>query len=518
MDESRSYPIGQQNFRELRADRSVYVDKTEFITKILESKHRYWFLARPRRFGKSLFLSTLEYFFKGERELFKGLFIDGADWDWQPYPVLRLDLNVDKYKEKGLLDKVLNNYFSKWEKEYGVEALAETYSLRFGNIIEAAHEKTGRKVVVLVDEYDKPLVGNLDNDENFEHYRMKLASIYSNFKSSAEHIRLVFLTGVSRFSKLSVFSDLNNLRDITFSDDFADICGITEPEIHKYFKHGINALAANYGTTYVEMCEMLKEYYDGYRFAKKGSDIYNPWSLLGALAERSISNYWSRTGDPSIITEKLKYLDVDLERTLNSRFRFRTLEGMDLKNADPTALLYQAGYLTIKNHDFRTDTVSLGVPNKEVKEALFEGLLPLYIKVKCGEPLSVVFDIVEDLRDGRPEKLVKDLDIFFSGIPYDMKMGNENNLHNAIYILLTLIGTETHTEVRTSDGCIDLEVKTPDYIYLIELKFDKSSQEAMDQIKDKEYDLSYRNDGRRLFLIGLNFSSKTRRLDSPVIE
>lgn len=518
MDESRSYPIGQQDFRELREDRSVYVDKTDFIAKILESKHRYWFLARPRRFGKSLFLSTLEYFFKGERALFKGLFLDRVDWDWQPYPVLRLDLNVDKYKEKGLLDKVLNNYFSKWEKEYGVESLAETHSLRFGNIIEAAHKKTGRKVVVLVDEYDKPLVGNLDNDENFEHYRERLASVYSNFKSSAEHLKLVFLTGVSRFSKLSVFSDLNNLRDITFSEDFADICGITEPELHKYFKHGIDALAANYDTTYEGMCSMLKEYYDGYRFAKKGSDIYNPWSLLGALAERSISNYWSRTGDPSIVAEPLKHMDIDLERTLNSRFRFRTLEGMDLKNADPTALLYQTGYLTIKNYDFRTDTVSLGVPNKEVKEALFEGLLPLYIKVKRGEALGVVFDIVEDLRDGRPEKLVKDLDIFFSGIPYDMKMDNENNLHNAVYILLTLIGTETHTEVRTSDGRIDLVVRTADYIYIIELKFDKSSQEAMDQIKEKEYDRPYRNDGRRLFLIGLNFSSKTRRLDLPVIE
>ncbi|MDE6547940.1 MAG: ATP-binding protein [Muribaculaceae bacterium] len=518
MEESRAYPIGQQNFRELRENGCIYVDKTSFVEKIANNGSQYWFLARPRRFGKSLFLSTLEYFFKGERELFHGLFINGTNWNWQAYPVLRLDLNVDKYKKKGLLDKVLDNYFSKWEQLYGVEEVAETYSLRLGNIIEAAHKKTGCKVVILVDEYDKPLVGNLDNDENFEHYREQLASVYSNFKSSAEHIKLVFLTGVSRFSKLSVFSDLNNLRDITFSEDFADICGITEPELHQYFKGGIDSLAANYGTTYDEMCIMLKEYYDGYRFAKKGSDIYNPWSLLGALADKSISNYWSRTGDPSIVVEPLKHLDVDLERTLNSRFRFRTLEGMDLKNADPTALLYQAGYLTIKHYDFRTDTVSLGVPNKEVKEALFEGLLPLYIKVKRGEPLRVVFDIVEDLREGLPEKLVKDLDIFFSGIPYDMKMDNENNLHNAIYILLTLIGTETETEVRTSNGRIDLVIKTPDYIYIIELKFDKSSQEAMDQIKEKEYDLPYRNDGRRLFLIGINFSSQTRRLDPPIIE
>ena len=518
MDTAIYYPVGQQNFRELRKDGCVYVDKTNYIAKIVESKIRYWFLARPRRFGKSLFLSTLEYFYKGERDLFEGLFIDSIDWEWEKYPVLRLDLNTEKYKERGLLDKVLDNTFRKWEEEYGVEETAETLSGRFQNIIEAAHEKTGRQVVVLVDEYDKPLVNNLSDDGNFEHYRELLASVYSNFKSSAEHIKLVFMTGVSRFSKLSVFSDLNNLRDITFSDDFADICGITEKELHEWFQSGIGTLAEYNGMSNSEVCGILKDNYDGYRFARQGSEIYNPWSVLSAMAEKTISNYWSLQGDPTIIAESLKNMDVDLEKTLNSRFRFRILAGMDLKNADPTALLYQTGYLTIKDYDFRTDSVTLGVPNREVKESLFEHLVPFYTKVRRGTAMGVVFDIIDDLRDGRPGKMVRDLDVFLSGVPYDMHMDDENNLHNAIYILLTLIGTETETEVRTSHGRIDLVVKTTDYIYIIELKFDKTAEEAMAQIKEKEYDLPYRNDGRRIFRIGVNFSSATRHLDEPLIE
>ncbi len=518
MDVAGIYPIGQQNFRILREDGCVYVDKTKYIAKILESKQRYWFLARPRRFGKSLFLSTLEYFFKGERELFKGLIIDTYDWDWQPYPVLRLDLNVEKYKEQGLLDGVLNNYFLKWEQEYGVEAIIDSLSVRFQNIIAAAHEKTGRKVVVLVDEYDKPLVNNLNQDDNFEHYRAKLASVYSNFKSSAEHIQLVFLTGISRFSKLSIFSDLNNLNDITFDNDFADICGITKLELLENFHSGIENLAEEMDITFPEACEQLKKNYDGYRFAKKGSEIYNPWSVLSCLSKREISNYWGRTGQPSILAEAMHNFDEDIESLLNSQCDETTLHGFDLKNISPLAMLYQTGYLTIKEYDREIQLYTLGIPNREVADSLFKELLPLYVKVKRGgDSETVVRNIVNSILLGKPEQLVRYLDIFFAGIPYDMKMDNENNLHTAIYILLTLIGVKAETEVHTSDGRLDLIVKTPRYIYIIELKFDKSAEEAMEQIKDKNYALPYFNDKRNIFLIGLNYSSKTRHLDSPII-
>lgn len=462
---------------------------------------------------------TLRYFYEGRRELFKGLCIDSVDWDWQKYPVLRLDLNTEKYKEPGLLDEVLNNYFRNWEREYGVEVIADSLSVRFRNIIETAHEKTGRKVVILVDEYDKPLVSNLNDDVNFEHYRAKLASVYSNFKSSAEHIQLVFLTGVSRFSKLSVFSDLNNLNDITFDSDFADVCGITEKELIENFRVGIDNFADENEISYQEACLELKSNYDGYRFAKKGSDIFNPWSVLSCLSKREISNYWGRTGKPTLIAEAMYRFDDDIENLLNTQCDESMLQGLDLKSSSPLALLFQTGYLTIKDYDRETQLFTLGVPNKEVTESLFKELLPYYVKVRRGgDSETVVRNIVNSILLGQPEKLVRNIDIFLAGIPYEMKMDNENNLHNAFYILLTLIGAKAETEVHTSDGRIDLLLKTPRFIYIIELKFDHSSDEAMEQIEEKKYFLPYSNDSRRLFKIGLNFYSKTRHLDPPIIQ
>lgn len=519
MEDTVRYPIGQQDFKVLREDNCLYIDKTQYIDKVVKSQHRYYFLARPRRFGKSLFLSALQYFFEGKRELFKGLFVDSIAWDWEAYPVLRLDLNTNRYDELGLLDSVLDNLFREWERKYDVEVKDDDYSQRFKTIIKTAHEKTGRQVVILVDEYDKPLVGNLNKDDNFEHYRAKLASVYSNFKSSAEHIRLVFLTGVSRFSKLSVFSDLNNLRDITFSDEFSDICGITEEELHRDFKIGMNEFANYNGISDEEARLELKKNYDGYRFTINGSEIYNPWSLLNAMVEKRASNFWSRTGRPTLIAEAMYRFDEDLETLLNTECDEMTLEGFDLRSSSPLALLFQTGYLTIKDYDRETQLFTLGVPNKEVTDSLFKELLPFYVRVKSGgDSETVVRNIVNSLLLGKPEKLVKNLDIFFAGIPYDMKMEDENNLHNAIYILLTLIGIKVETEVRTSDGRIDLLIKTPRFIYIIELKFDHSAEEAMTQIEDKNYALPYANDSRRLFKIGLNFSSKTRHFDSSFIE
>lgn len=378
------YPIGEQNFKLLREAECIYVDKTEYIKKIITSGSKYYFLARPRRFGKSLFLSTLQYFFEGNRELFHGLAIDSANWDWKAYPVLRFDLNMERYAEPGKLDDVLDNIFRRWESKYDVVASDTNYPQRFSNIIEAAHRKTGEPVVILVDEYDKPLVGNLSKDDNFDHYRAKLASIYSNFKSNAEHIRLVFLTGVSRFSKLSVFSDLNNLKDITFDDNFADICGITEKELIDNFQAGIRTLAEKEHVSNEEILKILKKNFDGYRFSRYGSDIYNPWSLLNSMDSCEIAYYWNRTGMPTIIVEALQNIDADLEETLNTQCTVSSLVGLDLKSANPLALLYQTGYLTIKEYDHESHIITLGVPNREVKEGLFDTLLPYYVKLKQG--------------------------------------------------------------------------------------------------------------------------------------
>ena len=518
MEEYGIYAIGQQDFRMLREVDAVYIDKTAFIEKIVRSRIQYYFLARPRRFGKSLFLSTLRYFFEGRRELFKGLYIDSVDWDWEAYPVLHLDLNANKYDEIGKLDDVLDNLFRNWEKLYGIEVKDEDYSMRFKTIIKRAHERTGKPVVILVDEYDKPLVGNLRRGDRFEHYRAKLASLYSNFKSSAEHIRLVFMTGISRFSKLSVFSDLNNLKDISFSDDFADICGITERELLDNFQQGIMRLAHKRKVEADMITELLKKNYDGYRFTPEGSDIYNPWSVLNAMDECRIGAYWNATGAASIVAEALRDSEVDIEATLSAVWDFDDLAGLDLLNADPTALLYQAGYLTIADYDTDTNSVRLKVPNEEVRKGLFKHLLPLYLKPKGSTAKSVIDGITRSVGRGKPDDMLKSLRAYFAGIPYDLKMDNENNFHNAFYILVTLIGLDAEAEAHTSDGRIDLLIETPDYVYVIELKYDASAEEALRQIEEKEYALRFEADGRKVFKIGVSFSSETRRIEEWKIQ
>ncbi|MDE7161074.1 MAG: ATP-binding protein [Muribaculaceae bacterium] len=512
------YPIGEQDFRSLREGGYVYVDKTMFIQKLVDSGTKYCFLARPRRFGKSLFLSTLKYFFEGQRELFKGLYIDTVNHDWESRPVLYLDLNSDRYAEPGKLDGVLDRLLREWEEKYAVEVKDSDFAQRFATVIARAHEMTGRQVVILVDEYDKPLVGNLNKDRNFEHYRSRLASLYSNFKSGADHIRLVFLTGVSRFSKLSVFSDLNNLEDITFLDAYSDICGITERELTDNFHHGIRAFADANGLNDEEAVATLKDNYDGYRFAWRGSDIYNPWSVLNCLKQSVVAYYWNETGLPTIIAESLKRVNADLEKTLDTFCSDKDLKGFDLLNPNPAALLYQTGYLTIKQYIPRLKRYRLGIPNKEVRAGLLDTLLPYYVKTGRTTPNQVVSDIAMYFMSGEPDMAMQEVQTYFAGIPYDLKMDNENNFHNAFYILLDLIGLEAKAEAHTSDGRIDLLIETEDFIYIIELKYDRSAEEALRQIEEKHYDLKFRTDGRRIFRIGVRFSSTTRRIEDWLIK
>ncbi|MDE6636859.1 MAG: ATP-binding protein [Muribaculaceae bacterium] len=513
------YPIGQQDFKTLREGNALYIDKTAFVEKIVASQSKYYFLARPRRFGKSLFLSTLQYFFEGKRDLFKGLYIDSTHWDWESYPVFRLDLNTDRYAETGMLDGVFDRLFREWEKKYDIKPMDNDHSQRFASIIKAAHEKTGKQVVILVDEYDKPLVANINRKEHIEHYRNKLSSIYSNFKSSAEHIRMVFLTGVSRFGKLSVFSDLNNLRDISFLDEFADICGITEKELLDNFKTGISKLANRESVDFEEALCLLKRNYDGYRFAKNGSDIYNPWSLLNAMADSEIGNYWNDTGMPKLVAETLKRVHANLQEMFDTYCTDDDLKGLDLLSPQPLALLYQTGYLTIKSYHPKIKRYRLGIPNNEVKDGLFKVLLPYYVKSQSDkEEKKIVSDMVMYFILGNAEAAMKCLQAYFAGIHFKMKMDNENNFHNAFYILMDLIGLDTETESATSDGSIDIVIKTEDYIYIIELKYDGSAEQALKQIEDKKYSRKFQMDSRQLIEIGVNFSSETRCIEGWKIK
>lgn len=513
------YPIGIQDFKTIREEGFVYVDKTRYIGRLIETGSRYCFLARPRRFGKSLFLSTLQCFFEGRKELFEGLYAYSMDWDWKPYPVLRIDLNADNYSDIGKLDIVLDNIFSKWEEQYAVERKAGSLGTRFYNIVEAAHRKTGRQVVILVDEYDKPMVANISNEPVIDHYRDRLAAVYSIFKSASEHIRMVFLTGVSRFSKLSIFSDLNNITDISFVEDYADICGITERELHADLNEGIAGLAAKTGISPEEAFGQLKSNYDGYKFAVAGSDIYNPWSLLNALKDSSIQNYWNDTGIPRLVAETLKRVNADLAAILDTYCTMDDLKGLDLLTPNPTALLYQTGYLTIKGYVSKLNMFRLGIPNREVKAGLLNVLLPYYVRCKEGEePKKLVKEMARYFYMGDADKAMKCMQAYFAGVQYKMRMEDENNFHNAFFLLMDLIGLDTETESGTSDGSIDITIKTDDYIYVIELKYDGGAEKALRQIEEKRYDRKFQMDGRQIIRIGVNFSSKTRCIEDWVIS
>lgn len=506
------YPIGEQSFERLRKENFIYVDKTCYIEKILTGS-KYYFLGRPRRFGKSLFLSTLKCFFEGKRELFKGLYIDTTDWDWTPNPVLYIDLNNQQYKEEDNLDILIENFLSEKEKEYGITPSQQNHSVRFANLIKRMYEATGKGVVILVDEYDKPLVNNIHNREMFGMYRDKLATIYSNFKSSADYIRLVFLTGVSRFGKLSVFSGLNNISDITFDFDFSAICGITEEELKDNFKDGIENLSQRYGRSADEERLELKRHYDGYHFTDKSHDIYNPFSILQVMGKRQYDNYWISSGTPTLLAEQLKRTNTDLTKLLNIRCSRNALRGLDIDNISPEALFYQTGYLTIKHYDPKRQLYRLGLPNIEVKQGFFEFLLPYYSNMRTNDVRVFVFDFLDEMEEGRVDDFMKRLESMFAGIGYDLQFDNERNVQNAFLILFSLIGLNTDAEVKTSDGRIDILVRTQDYVYIMELKYDGTAEEALEQIDRKEYALPWAVDNRKIIEIGIKYSSEKRRID-----
>ncbi|MDE7497117.1 MAG: ATP-binding protein [Muribaculaceae bacterium] len=506
------YPIGQQSFEVIRSNGYVYVDKTKYIETIINGS-QYYFLGRPRRFGKSLFLSTLKCFFEGKRELFKGLYADTMDWDWQEYPVLHLDLNTLKYKSTEELDSLLDMQMGKWEKQYGIDTGQTIHSLRFGELIRLISEKTGKGVVILVDEYDKPLVNNIDNPELFNTFRDTLAALYSNFKSGADYIKLVFLTGVSRFGKLSVFSDLNNIRDISIQNMFAGICGISEEELLENFRIGIKELAEYNGETEEETIAELKRRYDGYHFSKVCPDIYNPFSLLNVFASNEYANYWIASGTPRLLVEQLKRTRMDLTKLMSVEAGESGLSGLDVDNIRPVALLYQAGYLTIKGYDRKYTLFRLGMPNAEVEEGFLQYLLPYYADLHNEGSVVFISEFRREMSEGRVDDFMRRLQSLFSDTSYEMKMEEERNVQNVLFILFRLIGMNVDVEYRTSEGRIDILVRTDRYVYIMELKYDHSAEEALSQIERKEYALPWSVDTRETIAIGINYSTARRTID-----
>ena len=507
------YPIGIQNFEKLREGGYVYVDKTSLIHKLVNSG-TYYFLSRPRRFGKSLLISTMEAYFKGKKELFKGLALEKLEKDWIEYPVLHLDLNGISYNSEDVLDQVLNEKLSAWETEFGICAKSTIPGLRFQNIIDAAYSSTGHQVVILIDEYDKPIVDNLGNPKLTDYYRKTLQGFYSVLKAKDGQIRFGFLTGVSKIGKLSVFSTLNNLRDISMDSGYSDICGISEDDLHKYFDESVASLAKAEESS-VEACyEKLKETYDGYHFSEDSIGMYNPFSLLNTFSANKFRDYWFETGTPTLLVNVMKQTSFDVT-TLSENVVTTAdeLNGMqDIVNR-PVPLFYQTGYLTIKHYDKEFQEYTLGFPNKEVRKGFLNFIYSYYVPVNPAEGNTTTSKLARALRAGDPYTFMKILEALFANTTYQIQGDSEKNFQYAMYIIMELVGEYVQAERSTSNGRIDLLLQTKDYIYIIELKIDNTADAALQQIEDKGYAKPFADDSRKIFKIGASFSTANRRIE-----
>ena len=561
-------PIGVQSFKVLRNDRYLYVDKTKYITQLVTSS-RVYFLSRPRRFGKSLFLSTLSAYFLGQKELFKGLCLEKAEEEqavlenraaWQEYPVLYLDFNIGKYTDSGALNERLHVMLSEAESSYGISTSKEAqpfFASRFERLIKAAYQQTGKQVVILVDEYDKPLLQTMGGNEALnEQYRNELKAFYSVIKTCDEYIRFAFLTGVTKFSKISIFSDLNNLRDISLEKHYAGICGITQKELEANFQPEIQVLADEQKLTYQETLTALQQWYDGYCFAPAADGMYNPFSLLNAFAKERFGSYWFETGTPTFLVNFLKeahYFIPDLDG--NVELDESGLQTYRAVAQDALPILFQSGYLTIKEYIKEAQMYRLGFPNDEVRYGFLKNLLPAYTAVPFGDTGKSVWRFVEDIRKGKVDAFMERMQSLIAGISYDnfsskeLKL-REQNYQTAVYLIFALMGlfvqTEVHCYCRTAtDGggsmqqrCfgsdetrsqnytrmysfgVDCVVQTADSIYIFEFKLSGTgtAEDALAQIQKQNYAAKYKTDGKKIVLIGAGFDEVTRTIRDWKVE
>lgn len=516
MDQPK-YPIGIETFSDIIQGGYVYVDKTEIIYNLISSG-KFFFLSRPRRFGKSLMISTIQAYFEGRRELFEGLWLGQADGiDWTPRPVLRFNFANAQCTIEGL-SNVLDNHLLGWETKYGLKDCRFDYAQRFLNVIAKAHEVTGKKVVVLIDEYDKPLLNSLHDCELHEQLKNTLKSVYGTLKAADRFIHFAMLTGVSRFSKLSIFSDLNNLRDISLSNSFSAICGITQEELINVFKDGIKTFSQKENVDFDRMVQILKDNYDGYHFSSECVDVYNPFSLINAFADNAITHKWFESGTPTFLLKKIRDTDEDIRDILSQEVSTTTLSNTSISDTNLISILYQTGYLTIKSYDKEEDSFLLGIPNREVEVGMLGGLLPLYTGKDEVANDNMLIKLRRAIRSGEVNKFMEILKIYLAGIPYGLSNGKpEIYYENNLYLIFRMLGFDAQVETQTSEGRIDVVLKTSDRIYIIELKLDESAKDALSQIKEKQYDLPFSTDKRAVVCIGVNFSKKTRTIESWLV-
>lgn len=510
------YPIGVQNFEKIRKEGYVYVDKTALIHRLVKTG-TYYFLSRPRRFGKSLLVSTLESYFKGQKHLFEGLAIADLETEWKEYPILHFDLNAKKFDTVDDLYDLVGRQLEPYEIQYDTVAVDKSLDGRFYNLIMTIAGKTAKKVVILVDEYDKPLLQTIGNTELQNTYRNILKAFYGVMKSCDGQIHFGFLTGVTKFGKVSVFSDLNYLDDISMDHSYCELCGISESELIAYFDESVEVLASANGQSKAEAYERLKTDYDGYHFCENVPGMYNPFSVLSTFRKKFYGNYWFETGTPTYLVELLKKSEFPLDKIDGYMTGKDILNGIDPDS--PIATIYQSGYLTFKDYDKVFDLVTLGFPNKEVERGFLLFLLPFYTSVKKDQSNFFVSRAVQALNNGRTEDFMVNMRSLFADYPYELVRNVENHYQNVVYLTLKLMSVYVvDAEYRTSAGRIDLLIKTDRYIYVMEFKYDGSAQDAMAQIESKDYALPFACDDRDIIKVGVNFNKETRNIGEWIIK
>lgn len=507
------YPIGIQDFEKIRRDGYVYVDKTDLIYKMVQ-KGCYYFLSRPRRFGKSLLVSTMEAYFSGKKELFEGLAISKLEKDWNQYLVLRFDFTGQFYTTPDALEDTLNTQLEALEKRFEINETSGSSASRFRVLIDRAYESTGKPVVILIDEYDKPVVDNIADEALSDIFRKQLQGFYSVMKAKDKYIKFGFLTGVTKIGKLSVFSGLNNLKDISLDARYTNICGISEKELKKYFKDSVRDLAEANDISTKKCYSLLAQMYDGYHFRQNSAGIYNPFSVLSTFDSGEFDNYWFETATPSFLVRFLQQGNYKLDDINRDKVPVSMLKGVNAERPNAITLLYQTGYLTIKDYDPQFRRYGLGYPNKEVEDSFVESLSEFYTPIEKSPGELSADKFVEDIRSGNVEMLMRRFSAFFADMDYRIQGKAELYFQNTMYVMLKLMGQQVQVERHTSNGRIDVLIQTDKYVYIIELKRDKNPDDALDQIDEKGYDWPFLADGRKVFKIGANFSTKNRRLEN----
>ena len=514
---SRKLPIGIQSFEKLRTGGYLYVDKTELVYRLAKAGVPC-FLSRPRRFGKSLLLSTLEAYFLGKKDLFKGLAIERLEQDWLVYPGMHLSLNAEKYDSNERLANLLESQLEAWEAEYGVTEINRSYSIRFMTVIRRAYEQTGRRVVVLVDEYDKPMLRSFDNPELQRDFRETLMAFYTVLKDADAYLQLVFITGVTKFAQMGIFSNLNQLQDISLHPAYTTLCGMTRAEIEAVFAPELQSLARGNGLTYEEAMDKLGRQYDGYHFNYRNWEgMFNPFSVLNTFSTGLFENAWFASGTPTFLAEMLRKTDFDL----------RDLDGIEVSSAslsddradihNPVPMIYQSGYLTIKKYDPQFGLYTLGFPNEEVKYGFLNFVAPFYTPVASTDTAFYIGKFVRELTSGDVEAFLERLRCFFADFPYELNTKTERHYQVVFYLVFKLMGQFTEAEVRSARGRADAVVKTADYTYVFEFKLDGSAEAALQQIEEKGYSFPYGADGRKLVKVGVSFDAEQRNLGEWLI-